>query len=73
MSTNNESTITFPKSVINGVLLDISKAHCSLSVLVELLRGNGNPDPMGLAHVLEYIESALEESDNVISGYMHHG
>lgn len=65
--------VAFPKSVIDGIHRDISQAHCSLGVLVELLRGNGQPDPMGLAHVLSYIENALVASDEVISKYMHHG
>lgn len=73
MSNNDQSPIAFPKSVIDGIHRNISQAHCSLSVLVELLRGNGQPDPSGLAHVLKYIENALEESDEVISGYLSHG
>lgn len=62
--------ISIPAPVLNGVLRDISKAHCSLGVLVELLRGNSQPDPASLAHLLEYIEGALENSDDIVSKYM---
>jgi hypothetical protein len=65
--------VTFPKHVIDRILLDVAQAHCSISVLVELLRSNGQPDPQGLAHFLVYIETALEKSDEVISSYLHDG
>jgi hypothetical protein len=65
--------VTFPKPIIDRILLDVAQAHCSLGVLVELLRSNGQPDPQGLAHFLAYIETALEKSDEVISSYLHDG
>lgn len=73
MAKPDQSTITFPKSVFNGLHRDISQAHCSLSVLVDLLRGNVQPDPYCLAHLLSYIDTALVASDEVISGYIRHG
>lgn len=63
-------SISIPAPVMNTLLRDISKAHCSLGVLIDLLRGNGQPDPASLAHILEYIEDALEKSDQTMNQYM---
>lgn len=70
MSKHDQSSITFPKSVFDGLHRDISQAHCSLSALVDLLRGNAQPDPACLAHLLSYIDTALVASDEVMSQYM---
>lgn len=64
------ASISIPAPVVNALLREIAQAHCSLGVLVELLRGNGQPDPGSLAFLLEYIETALEKSDQTMNQYM---
>jgi|GEM_PF-3618143 len=70
MISQNQSPIAFPKAIIDGIHRDISQAHCSLNALVDLLRSDGQPDPRCLADVLKYIETALEESDNILSAHL---
>jgi hypothetical protein len=59
--------VMVPFDVIDIVANDIAQAHLSLNGLIALLRGHGQPDPLCLAHLLQYIEDNLERADEMIS------
>lgn len=73
MSTLDHSAIIFPRRVVDAIHHDIAQAHCTLTALIQMLRGHSDPDPQCLAHLLVYMEMSLQKTDQVISDFIAGG
>lgn len=62
--------VCMPRHVAESVMRDLSQAHIALEALAVMLRGERQPDGHGLAYLLDYIQSGLERSDELMSPFM---
>lgn len=75
MSHQEQSILTFavPRPALESILGDVAQAHLSLGAVIALLHGDAAVDPISLAHLLEYIEVALQGTGSKIEAQIHDG
>lgn len=75
MSHQEQGAVTFAitKPVLENILGDVSQAHLALGAVIAMLHADGAVDPISLAHLLEYIEVALQGTGTKIEAQIHDG